>query len=94
MKKLLLMIMVLLVAACTPRGGVYRIKCSGDALKCYAKAEKICGEVGYEDAANDKFGLRLGAAGFRTEVDMLGANYARFNRGLPNVIIPWLREEQ
>ena len=52
------------------------------------------GEVGYEDAANDKFGLRLGAAGFRTEVDMLGANYARFNRGLPNVIIPWLREEQ
>jgi len=49
MRRLLLMITIsILVVACTPRAGVYRIKCSGNALKCYNKADKICGDDGYE----------------------------------------------
>ena len=43
------------------------------------------GMEGYEDAANDLYNLVLGAAGYRTEIDMGGGNYARFARGLPSV---------
>ena len=43
------------------------------------------GEQGYRDRANDLFELVMGAAGFRTELDIDGSMSAYFNRGLPNV---------
>ncbi|MGB2820042.1 MAG: hypothetical protein WBF17_03615 [Phycisphaerae bacterium] len=46
------------------------------------------GTVGYEDLAGDLFNIILGAAGWRTEIDMGGGNYIRSARGLPTAIIP------
>ena len=44
------------------------------------------GPVGYEDRANDVFNLVLGAAGWRTVVEMAGGNRLAFQRGLPAAI--------
>lgn len=46
------------------------------------------GVEGYEDAANDLYNLILGAAGYRTEIDLGGSNYVRAARGLPTSILP------
>lgn len=43
------------------------------------------GSQGYRDIANNLFELVMGAAGFRTELDIDGSMSAYFNRGLPNV---------
>lgn len=51
------------------------------------------GLEGYEDAASDLYNLKLGAAGYRTEVDMGGGNYARFARGIPTSILPIIGEK-
>ena len=51
------------------------------------------GTIGYEDAGNDKYNLRLGAAGYRNEIDIDGSgNYVRFPMGLPTMILPKLSE--
>ena len=50
------------------------------------------GDQGYEDAANDKYNLRMGAAGFR-RVIQLDANHRLVRpSGLCNVPIVWARE--
>ncbi len=51
------------------------------------------GPVGYEDRDNDKFNLRLGAAGYRTEIDLGGGNYGRGARGLPTIIVPRIKDQ-
>ena len=50
------------------------------------------GVEGYVDAASGLYSLILGAAGYRTEVDMGGGNYARIARGLPTSILPRIGE--
>jgi len=51
------------------------------------------GTVGYEDQANDKFSRIVGAAGYRTEVDIGGGNYLRFCPGLPTLILPRVEDQ-
>lgn len=47
------------------------------------------GQTGYGDRDAGRFGLRLGAAGWRTEVPLGdGLNFLRFARGLPTSVIP------
>ncbi|HUS91417.1 MAG TPA: right-handed parallel beta-helix repeat-containing protein [Phycisphaerae bacterium] len=48
------------------------------------------GVAGYENLAGDVFNCRLGAAGYRTEIDLGGGNYARLCPGLPTMILPKL----
>ena len=52
------------------------------------------GAVGYEDVASDKFNLQLGAAGYRTEIDLGGSNYSRGPRGLPTVVVPRIEDQR
>ena len=51
------------------------------------------GTEGYEDAANDLLNLILGAAGYRTEIDLGGGNYVRAPRGLPTMILPKIGDQ-
>jgi len=51
------------------------------------------GTEGYEDVANDLYNLKLGAAGYLTEIDLGGGNYVRAPRGLPTMILPRIGEE-
>lgn len=47
----------------------------------------VAGAAGYEDAAAHKFALRVGAAGYRREIDLGGGNYLRAAAGLPTSIL-------
>ena len=55
-----------------------------------ASTRVTAGIAGYEDLANDLFNCRLGAAAWRTELDIGGGNYLRFCPGLPTTIVPRL----
>lgn len=66
----------------------------------FLDGEQITGGTGSKTADVDgrvnvsgtpKYNLALGAAGYRTEADMGGSNYARFARGLPTVPIAGLK---
>jgi len=55
-----------------------------------AETRITAGVAGYENLAGDVFNCRLGAAGYRTEIDLGGGNYVRFCPGLPTMILPRL----
>ena len=53
----------------------------------------LTGTQGYEDAASGVLNLRIGAAGYRTEIDLGGGQYLRAPRGLPAMILPRVRSQ-
>jgi len=58
-----------------------------------ASTRLTSGTVGYENRSIDRFNLRVGAAGYGTEIELFGGNYARAPRGLPTTILPRIEDQ-